>query len=141
MKNYYNIFDISPQSELPEIKKAFRKEIAIYHPENNTTDFAKERFNDLVEGFNILLDPEKREAYDQMLKASQQNKPLVIEQQEQYEEWQEESRKSSKRYSTTTLEELLLLDIFLDASFGGVFGVDDLFDDVGDIFGDIFDLF
>ncbi|WP_353779411.1 DnaJ domain-containing protein [Winogradskyella sp. 3972H.M.0a.05] len=141
IKDYYSIFNIDQNSDLNAIKKAFRREIAIYHPDNNPNEEAKDRFNDLVEGFNVLSDPKKRSAYDEMLRASMTNKPMVIEQQEQYEEWQEESKTSSKKYRTTALEELLLLDIFLDVSIPGMFGAGDLFDDVGDAIGDLFDLF
>ena len=36
------------------IKKAFRKEIAIYHPDNNASTEAREKFEQLVEAFDIL---------------------------------------------------------------------------------------
>lgn len=135
MKNYYDILKIDSKSDLPAIKKAFRKEIALYHPDKNPNESAKAHFDDLVEAFDILSDAEKRKAYDAMLKASLSNKPIVIEQEEHYKKWQQESKKTSKKYKTTTLEELLLLDIFLDVGFSGIF------DDFGDAIGDIFDLF
>ena len=142
IKNYYSIFSIDPKSDLATIKKAFRKEIAIYHPDTNNSEGAKERFNDLVEGFNVLSDPEKRKSYDSMLEVSKYNKPVLVEEQQEYEEWQEESKKSSKKYRSTALEELLLLDIFLDVGFDSmIFGADNLVDGIGDALGDIFDLF
>lgn len=142
MKNYYKLLNVDSKSELPEIKKAFRTEIALYHPDKNPSESAKLRFDELVEAFDILSNPEKRKAYDYMLEASMLSKPIVIEEQKQYKEWQRESKKSSKKYKTTALEELLLLDIFLDAGFSGLFNsTDNLFDGVGEALGDLFDLF
>ena len=40
----------------------------------------KLHLNLLVEGFDILSNPEKRNAYDAMLQPSATNKPVVIEQ-------------------------------------------------------------
>lgn len=140
MKNYYTILKINGEADLAAIKKAFRREIALYHPDKNPNESAKQHFDDLVEGFNILSDSEKRKVYDAMLKASYTNKPIVVSEKQQYEEWKEESKKTSRKYRSTTLEDLLLLDIFLDVGFSGLL-TEDLFDGVGDLFGDVFDLF
>ena len=135
--NYYTLLNIDPSADLNTIKKAFRKEIAIYHPDNNSSPDAKDKFDQLVEAFDILSNEDKRQEYDKMLAFEKSNKPMVIEQKQQYEDWQKEAKKKSKSYEGIGLEELLLLDIsvlngdFLDMIFSGT---DDLLDGIGDIF-------
>nr|WP_321233325.1 DnaJ domain-containing protein [uncultured Psychroserpens sp.] len=142
LQNYYRLLHIEKSADIDAIKKAFRTEIALYHPDNNKSEGAKVRFNLLVEAFDILSNPKKREAYDNMLDATQANKPVIIEPkaEAQYEEWKKESKKKSKDYWNTSLTELLVLDIFLEAGFSGLFS-GNLLDGIGDSLGDIFDIF
>ena len=138
--NYYTLLNIEPSSDLETIKKAFRKEIAAHHPDNNSSPEAADKFRQLVEAFDILSNDEKRREYDKMLAYEATNKPVVIEQKQQYEEWQEEAKTKSKKYSDYALEDLLLLEMFIiDADLlDGLFsGAEDLLDGIGDIL-DIF---
>ena len=143
IKNYYTILNIDSNSSLNTIKKAFRKEIALYHPDKNKSPEASDKFDDLVEAFDILSVKNKREAYDRMLHITLNNKPVIIEKNEkeeqeyQYKEWQKEAKSKSKKYKSSTLEDLLLLDLFFVS--GDLF--DEIFDGVGDVLGDVFDLF
>lgn len=136
--NYYKLLKIEESADLNAIKKAFRREIAIYHPDNNKTNEAKAHFEKLVEAFDILSDSEKRKQYDDILKYEATNKPVIIEQKQQYQEWQKESKTKSKKYSKGySLEDLLLLDIFIlnDDLFDGLLsGTEDLLDGLGDVF-------
>ena len=145
IKNYYNILKVEPNSDLETIKKAFRKEIAIYHPENNKTEEAKSKFDDTIEAFDVLSKPEKRKAFDEILNNQKKNIPVVLEQkqEEQYKEWHKEAKKKSKKYSETTLTDILALDLLLDIALidGLLNGSDDLIDGIGDTIGDIFDIF
>ena len=142
--NYYTILKIDRLADLDTIKKAFRREIALYHPDKNKSESAKAHFNLLVEGFDILSNPEKRKAYDDMLERSTTNKPILIEQkkQEQYTEWKKEAKKKSDTYWFTDLTDLLLLDLFLDVGLSSLFsGTESLIDGLDDSLGDIFDIF
>ena len=65
--NYYQLLKIDKSATLYDVKKAFRREIAIYHPDNNTSPDAKIQFEKLVEAFDILSDDAKRYNYDQIL--------------------------------------------------------------------------
>lgn len=139
--DYYTILDIDKDADFETIKKAFRSQIALYHPENNKSPEVKEKFDNLIEAFNVLSDKKKRESYDQILKKSYSNKPMVItpKEEENYKDWQKEAKKKSKKSWESDLTDLLLLDLFLDASMFGVF--DDFGDIIGDTIGDVFDLF
>lgn len=138
IKNYYDVLAIDSKSDLETIKKAFRTQIAIYHPDKNTSPEASEIFEDLVEGFDILSNAKKRKVYDKMLSDLSNRELIVIEPKikQEYQEWQKEAKTKSKKYKSSTLEDLLLLDLFIGADL-----LDGLFDGVGDVLGDVFDLF
>ncbi|RKE97937.1 J domain-containing protein [Ichthyenterobacterium magnum] len=148
LKNHYHLLGIEPSSDINTIKKAFRKEIAIYHPEKNKTEEAAERFEGLILAFDILSHPEKRKTYDKLLSESLTNKPAVIEQKEeqQYKEWKKEAKTKSKKYKSSSLDDLLLLDLFFEAGIHGLLdSTDGLLDGIGDVLGEglggVFDLF
>jgi len=142
LQNHYRLLNIETSADIDTIKKAFRTEIALYHPDNNKSEGARVRFDLLVEAFDILSNPKKRDAYDAILNASKTNTPAIIKPkaEEQYQEWKKESKKKSKNYWETSLTELLLLDIFLDAGLSDLLS-GDLLDGIGDSLGDIGDLF
>lgn len=143
--NYYHLLKIDRSATSYDVKKAFRREIAIYHPDNNNSPEAKARFEKLVEAFDILSDDAKRYQYDQLLEDEAANKPIVTEQKHQYEEWQKEAKTKSEKYRKDySLEDLLLLDLFIlngDVLDGLFSGAGDIVDGLTDGIGDILDLF
>lgn len=145
VKKYYEILKVDHQSDLETIKKAFRREVAIYHPENNKSPEAKSKFEDVIEAYDVLSRPEKRSAYDEMLKNKTQTELVVLEpkQEEQYQEWHKEAKRKSKKYWESPLTDLLLLDLLIDFTIMDsiIDGSDGLIDGIGDVIGDIFDIF
>jgi DnaJ-class molecular chaperone len=145
LQNYYRLLNIETSADLNTIKKAFRTEIALYHPDNNKSESARVRFDLIVEAFDILSNSKKRAAYDALLSTSETNKPLIIapKAEKQYKKWTTESKKKSESYWSTSLGELLVLDLFLDSGLlnSMLSGSEDLLDGLSDSFGDIGDLF
>ena len=145
LQNYYTLLMVETTADINTIKAAFRREIALYHPDNNTSEDAKAHFDLLVEGFDILSNSKKREAYDKLLLSSKPNVPVVIppKAETEFKAWKKESKKKANSYWDTALTELLVLDIFLETGLlGGLLsGTEDLFDGIGDSLGDIFDIF
>lgn len=63
--DYYEILGVSKTSSEQEIKKAFRKKAAEFHPDRNKSPEAPEQFKKVNEAYQVLSNPEKRKMYDQ----------------------------------------------------------------------------
>lgn len=64
-KDYYKILGVSKGVTAKDIKKAYRKLAAKYHPDKNPDDKeAEEKFKEINEANEVLSDKEKREKYD-----------------------------------------------------------------------------
>jgi curved DNA-binding protein len=65
-KDYYGILGVSKRATQKEIKSAFRKLAAKFHPDKHPGDkSAEEKFKEINEAYTVLSDPEKRKFYDQ----------------------------------------------------------------------------
>jgi len=65
-RDYYEILGIDRNANEQEIKKAYRKLAVKYHPDKNPGDKAAEdKFKELGEAYEALVDPQTRAAYDQ----------------------------------------------------------------------------
>lgn len=65
-KDYYQIMGVPRTASQDEIKRAYRKLARRYHPDVSKEREAEEKFKELQEAHEVLKDPEKRAAYDQL---------------------------------------------------------------------------
>ncbi|MET0280317.1 MAG: DnaJ C-terminal domain-containing protein [Steroidobacteraceae bacterium] len=65
-KNYYDIMGVARDASADQIKQAYRKLARKYHPDVSKETDAEARFKDVGEAYEVLRDPEKRAAYDQL---------------------------------------------------------------------------
>ncbi|WP_245870530.1 J domain-containing protein [Ezakiella peruensis] len=65
IKDYYSILDVSKNASIEEIRLAYRRQIAKYHPDKNSGSTNSTEITKLInEAYDILSDPEKRDQYD-----------------------------------------------------------------------------
>jgi molecular chaperone DnaJ len=66
-KDYYQILGVDRNAPESEIKSAFRNLAKKFHPDVYEGDrkFAEEKFKEISEAYEVLLDPQKRATYDE----------------------------------------------------------------------------
>jgi curved DNA-binding protein len=65
-KDYYKTLGVGRTATAEEIKSAYRKLARKYHPDVNKAPGAEARFKEIGEAYEVLQDPQKRAAYDQL---------------------------------------------------------------------------
>lgn len=65
-KDYYQVLGVARDASEEDIKKAYRKKARQYHPDVSKEKDAEERFKEVGEAYEVLKDPQKRAAYNQL---------------------------------------------------------------------------
>lgn len=63
-RDYYEILGVAKGATDDDIKKGFRKLAQQWHPDVNTSAEAHDRFTEINEAYQVLSDPQRRQAYD-----------------------------------------------------------------------------
>src|SRR5881275_260626 len=64
-RDYYDVLDVARSATDEEVKRAYRKLAVKFHPDKNPDDLhSEEKFKELGEAYDVLIDPNKRAAYD-----------------------------------------------------------------------------
>jgi molecular chaperone DnaJ len=63
-RDYYDILGVPRGASDDEIKRSFRKLAQQWHPDVNTSQEADTRFKEINEAYQVLSDPQRRQAYD-----------------------------------------------------------------------------
>ncbi|MDD2926020.1 DnaJ domain-containing protein [Rhodoferax sp.] len=64
MKDHYSALGLRSSASLADIKKAFRQQASLHHPDRNASADAPARFRAVQEAYDVLSDPTLRKAYD-----------------------------------------------------------------------------
>lgn len=62
--DHYSTLGLGPSATLADIKKAFRQQAALHHPDRNTSPQAPARFRAVQQAYAVLSDADARQAYD-----------------------------------------------------------------------------
>ena len=64
-RDYYEVLGVGKGTDEKEIKKAYRRVAMKFHPDRNPDDpDADHKFKEATEAYDVLMDSEKRAAYD-----------------------------------------------------------------------------
>src|ERR1700740_3140149 len=64
-RDYYEVLGVGRNAPDEEIKRAYRRLAVKFHPDKNPEDpHAEEKFKELGEAYDVLMDADKRSAYD-----------------------------------------------------------------------------
>lgn len=78
--DYYTVLQTPQNSSFREIKKAYKKQALIWHPDKNLCNeiAASEQFKKVIKAYEILGDEEQRSKYDLLRKKSRGNVEVII---------------------------------------------------------------
>lgn len=125
MKNYYKILDVDLHDNYKKIYKNFINLAIPYHPDNNNTKEALNKFLELSEAYYILEDKNLKKIYTELYEKNILKKKKTIKEEEKniqkLNEWIKKGRKVGLKYSrkpvkkfkkiaitkTTTLESII----------------------------------
>ncbi len=65
-KDYYKVLEVARDASPEAIKRSYRKLARRFHPDVSKEPEAEERFKQVQEAYEVLKDPEKRAAYDEL---------------------------------------------------------------------------
>ena len=65
-KDYYTALGVNRDATPDEVKRAYRKLARKYHPDVSKEPDAEARFKEVAEAYEVLKDPERRAAYDEV---------------------------------------------------------------------------
>ena len=63
-RDYYEVLGVSKEASEEQIRKAFRKKAMDYHPDRNKNPDAEEKFKEVNEAYQVLMEAQKRAQYD-----------------------------------------------------------------------------
>ena len=76
MTDLYSALGLSSHAPLADIKKAFRQQASLYHPDRNPAPDAAQRFRAAQEAYDVLSDTARRAAYDDNRRRNLLDDPL-----------------------------------------------------------------
>lgn len=78
-KNHYDTLKITPHATQNEVKTAYYKLTLQYHPDKNQSEYAKQKFQDISDAYEVLGNHELRKNYDRRMTLHQQPKSSTDE--------------------------------------------------------------
>jgi len=64
-RDYYEILGLHKGASEQEIKSAYKRLAKKFHPDISKEEHAEEKFKEVLEAYSVLIDPQKKQNYDQ----------------------------------------------------------------------------
>ena len=74
----YDVLNISQDSSVEEIKRAYRKLSLKYHPDKNVGSESSHKFHEISDAYEVLSDPQKKKKYDTELHFMKHGNPMGV---------------------------------------------------------------
>ena len=81
MTDHYAALGLASDASQTDIKKAFRQQAALHHPDRNSAPEAPARFRAVQAAYEVLSDPDRRQTYDDNRRRNLLDDPLDTAQQ------------------------------------------------------------
>lgn len=81
MTDHYAALGLASDASQADIKKAFRQQAALHHPDRNSAPEAPARFRAVQTAYEVLSDPDRRQTYDDNRRRNLLDDPLDTAQQ------------------------------------------------------------
>lgn len=98
--DHYKVLGLPRDAKEPEIKRAYRERVKLWHPDRNRSDRAAEVFHALHEAYSTLLDPVARAAYDDRLRYYREAKAPANGSQAKRDAWARRRARHPERQAT-----------------------------------------
>jgi DnaJ-domain-containing protein 1 len=100
MKDYYQILHVRPDASVDEIKQSYRLLAKEFHPDVNKSPDAQEKFCEITEAYDYLINHLKQPAFTQ----TYESYPHAPQNNEAYEKFVNEARERAKRQARMRYE-------------------------------------
>jgi curved DNA-binding protein CbpA len=129
-RDFYAVLGVAKTAPGAQIKEAYRKLAAQYHPDRNRSLEAELKFKEVSEAYSILSNSEKRALYDALgLEKYDDPREVLLyrlnqeaakqDMKREHEEWKSARRNDSAETTVVLLLFLLLLDFMIPYSVSG----------------------
>lgn len=105
MKDYYKILEIEFGTDIPTVKKSYRRLALKYHPDKNKAPDASQKFIEITEAYEVLNNDIKKSHYDTLYaefykEAKQKTEFNDNEKSEKVQEWRTYGKKKAEEYAS-----------------------------------------
>lgn len=113
MQDYYKILNIDKNASQKEIKNAYRSGALFWHPDKNVSQDAHDKFIQINEAYNILIDVQKRIMYDKLYDIYfKKNIDISVNQETRndykvYTDWVKEARVKAEKLLIVSIDNAL----------------------------------